>query len=115
MKARGASLISAMRSLSTLSVLLFTTFVACSSGCTEASTSQAPSTCSVGADGKCAATDPNGNTFCDVDHGPTNSRPDAAFFLVCAAGEVCAVKDNRLTFSCCIPASDCLPGYAQSP
>ena len=97
---------------------LFTTLIA-ASACTEASTSagdaelQANTACSVDHTGQCVAPDSNGNTFCDVDHGPSATKPDAAYFLVCTSGQICGIDHARMSFSCCSPSLDCVPGYPQ--
>ena len=70
-----------------------------------------PAPCSRASDGHCVSPNAAGDVFCDVDHGPTETPPDAAYFLTCHGGTICGIDHNRLTFSCCAPSSDCVPGF----
>ena len=77
-------------------------------GCSKSGGS---TTCNRASDGHCVSPNDAGDVYCDVDHGPTETPPDAAYFLTCHGGTICGIDHNRLTFSCCAPSSDCVPGF----
>lgn len=80
-------------------------------GCSSSSTTTS-SACSRATDGHCVTPNASGEVYCDVDRGPSETAPDAAYFLTCGAGAICGIDHGKKSFSCCAPSADCVEGPA---